>query len=207
MPRFVATLVSTLFGAILFGILIAIFGNVPTIVTLIGLIPCLIVYLKVEKSLNQKQNEQSKKREEDDRRFENGEMTGKERAEYAAKQINTAELMFKHGDLTMAEYELLKKKYTGKSFMVDNMSLNTLYAASRKYEANRAIEQHNKNAQKSIIYSAAIGDAIGGPAGAIVGAVSSAQKSAQEAAALEAEKAKADQTLKDAIQQDVRGNR
>lgn len=206
MSKFIAALACSLCGGIMFLIMFAITGGTfQSIHAVIILIPACIVYFKVEKALtnsqNQKENERSKKREEDEKRFESGKMTDKERAAYAAKQIGDAELMYSHGDLTLAELELVRKKYTGKSFMVDNMSLETVFAASRKDEVNRAVEQHNKEAEKNIIYSAAIGNAIGGTAGAIVGAVSSAQKYAQEGAALEAEKAKAEQAFQDSFRQ------
>ena len=210
MPKVIATLGSMVVGAILFLMISSIFGFgelpeiVSCIVAILYLILCGIVYKKIEKALTNSENQKQKKREEDIKRFESGEMTGEERAAYAAKQISDAELFYRRGYLNLAELELLRKKYTGKSFMIDNMSIEAVFAASKRDEVNRAIEQHNKRAEKSMIYSAAIGDAIGGTAGAIVGAVSSAQKSAQEGAALEVEKAKADQAFEDAIRRNFR---
>lgn len=143
-----------------------------------------------------------RKREEDERRFESGEMKGAERAAYAKKKLDYAEGAYNRGVITLLELQLLKKKYTGKS-MIDDFGLDVVAAASRKYQVNQAIEKQQKSATGSMIINAAVGEAIAGTAGAVIGAATSAQKSSQEAAALAAEKAAAEQDFHKAMEDSI----
>ena len=113
-------------------------------------------------------------------------------------------MAYRHGDFTLIQLEGIRKKYSGESFLLDNVGIETAFAASRKDQIDRAITQQQKKAEKSLIYNAALGDAIGGTAGAIIGAASSAQKSAQESAALEVEKAAADKAFRNAVTNDLK---
>lgn len=142
-----------------------------------------------------------RKREEDERRFESGEMKGAERAAYAKKKLDYAEGAYNRGVITLL-VQLLKKKYTGKS-MIDDFGLDVVAAASRKYQVNQAIEKQQKSATGSMIINAAVGEAIAGTAGAVIGAATSAQKSSQEAAALAAEKAAAEQDFHKAMEDSI----
>lgn len=159
------------------------------------------IYVEPEAKLNRE--EAKRKREEDERRFESGEMKGVERAAYAKKKLDYAEGAYKRGVITFLDLQLLQRRYTGQS-MIDDLGLDVVAAASRKYQVNRAIEKQQKSATGSMIINAAVGEAIAGTAGAVIGAATSAEKSAQEAAALAAEKAAAEQDLHKAIEDSVR---
>ena len=139
------------------------------------------------------------RRKEEKRRFENGEMTADERAKYVEKQLKSVEKLYNHGDLTLFEREVLKKKYTGKSMLIDNGGLEFTAAASNKVQAERAITQHQKKAERDLIFQASVGSAINGTAGAIIGAANSAQKSSGEAAALESQRVTAEQKYRKAL--------
>ena len=142
------------------------------------------------------------KREEDERRFKSGEMKGAERAAYAKKQLDYAMGAYHRGAITFLDLQLLQRRYTGQS-MIDDLGLDVVAAASRKYQVNRAIEKQQKSATGSMIINAAVGEAIAGTAGAVIGAATSAEKSSQEAAALAAEKASAEQALNKAIEDSI----
>lgn len=148
-------------------------------------------------------NEKEKlKREEDERRFKSGEMKGAERAAYAKKQLDYAMGAYHRGAITFLDLQLLQRRYTGQS-MIDDLGLDVVAAASRKYQVNRAIEKQQKSATGHMIINAAVGEAIAGTAGAVIGAATSAEKSSQEAAALAAEKASAEQALNKAIEDSI----
>lgn len=146
--------------------------------------------------------EAKRKREEDERRFKSGEMKGAERAAYAKKQLDYAMGAYHRGAITFLDLQLLQRRYTGQS-MIDDLGLDVVAAASRKYQVNRAIEKQQKSATGSMIINAAVGEAIAGTAGAVIGAATSAEKSSQEAAALAAEKASAEQALNKAIEDSI----
>ena len=134
----------------------------------------------------------AKKLEEEASRFERGQMSPEERAKYVARKLRSAEEMYHHGDLSLLELESLRKYYTGKSNMIDYGGAAFTAAASNKDQAERAIAQHQKRAERDLIFQTTAGGAINGTAGAIVGAAASASKSAREAAALEANRAAAE---------------
>ena len=146
--------------------------------------------------------EAKRKREEDERRFESGEMKGAERAAYAKKQLDYAMGAYHRGAITFLDLQLLQRRYTGQS-MIDDLGLDVVAAASRKYQVNRAIEKQQKSATGHMIINAAVGEAIAGTAGAVIGAATSAEKSSQEAAALAAEKASAEQALHKAMEDSI----
>lgn len=159
-----------------------------------------IAYVEPEAKLNRENAK--RKREEDERRFESGEMKGAERAAYAKKQLDYAMGAYHRGAITFLDLQLLQRRYTGQS-MIDDLGLDVVAAASRKYQVNRAIEKQQKSATGSMIINAAVGEAIAGTAGAVIGAATSAEKSSQEAAALAAEKASAEQALNKAIEDSI----
>ena len=143
--------------------------------------------------LYRKLNENAgKKLDEEKRRFEKGEMSADERDRYIKRKIRVAEEMYHHGDLSLLELEAIKKQYTGKSNMLDYGGAAFTAAASNKIQAERAIAEHHKKAERALIFHATAGGAINGTAGAIIGAAASANKSAKEAAALEATRAAAE---------------
>lgn len=157
---------------------------------------------KILQAAEETKEDAKRKREEDERRFESGEMKGAERAAYAKKKIDYAVGAYNRGAITFLELQLLKKKYTGES-MIDDFGLDVVAAASRKYQVNQAIEKQQKSATGSMIINAAVGEAIAGTAGAVIGAATSAQKSSQEAAALAAEKAAAEQDFHKAMEDSI----
>lgn len=166
-----------------------------------------IIYFEPEAMLSKPEfmlsKEEAKlKREEDERRFKSGEMKGAERAAYAKKQLDYAMGAYHRGAITFLDLQLLQRRYTGQS-MIDDLGLDVVAAASRKYQVNRAIEKQQKSATGSMIINAAVGEAIAGTAGAVIGAATSAEKSSQEAAALAAEKASAEQALNKAIEDSI----
>ena len=161
----------------------------------IVLIIMVIVFINLYSNTTNKENE---------RRFDNGEMTENERAEFIAKKIKRAEELYFHGDLTLLELEAIKKKYSGHSIFLDYGGLEFTRAYSNKKQVENAITQHKKDAENSLILSAAIGDAIGGTAGAIVGASASIQKSANDAATLEAMKLAAERDYQKACENYVK---
>ena len=165
-----------------------------TIMGLFGLLLLTMILLPLGiVVLYRKLNEDaSKKMEEEKRRFEKGEMSAEERERYIKRKIRNAEEMYQHGDLSLLELEAIKKQYTGKSNMLDYGGVAFTAAASNKIAAERAITQHQKKAERDLIFQATAGGAINGTAGAIVGAAASASKSAKEAAALEATRAAAE---------------
>lgn len=159
-----------------------------------------IAYVEPEAKLNRE--DAKRKREEDERRFESGEMKGAERAAYAKKKLDYAMGAYHRGAITFLDLQLLQRRYTGQS-MIDDLGLDVVAAASRKYQVNRAIEKQQKSATGHMIINAAVGEAIAGTAGAVIGAATSAEKSSQEAAALAAEKASAEQALNKAIEDSI----
>lgn len=166
-----------------------------------------IIYFEPEAMLSKPEfmlskEEAKRKREEDERRFKSGEMKGAERAAYAKKQLDYAMGAYHRGAITFLDLQLLQRRYTGQS-MIDDLGLDVVAAASRKYQVNRAIEKQQKSATGSMIINAAVGEAIAGTAGAVIGAATSAEKSSQEAAALAAEKASAEQALNKAIEDSI----
>lgn len=140
----------------------------------------------------------AKKRKEEERRFESGEMTKEERENYIQKKIKSAEEMYHHGNLSLLEFEAIKKKY-GKSNLLDNGGLAFTAAASNKIQAERAISAHQKKAERDLIFQSTAGGAINGTAGAVIGAVASASKSAKEGAVLESQRAAAEQAYHNAL--------
>lgn len=181
-----------LFGSMGAGLKEAIIGAVILFIVL-------VIVFKISQAADENNEKEKRKREEDARRFDSGEMKGTERAAYAKKQLDYAEGMYNRGALTFLELQALKKKYTGKS-MIDDFGLGVVAAASRKDQVNRAIEKQQKSATGSMIINAAVGEAIAGTAGAVIGAATSAEKSSQEAAALAAEKAAAEQNFRAAVE-------
>lgn len=166
-----------------------------------------IIYFEPEAMLSKPEfmlskEEAKRKREEDERRFKSGEMKGAERAAYAKKQLDYAMGAYHRGAITFLDLQLLQRRYTGQS-MIDDLGLDVVAAASRKYQVNRAIEKQQKSATGSMIINAAVGEAIAGTAGAVIGAATSAEKSSQEAAALAAEKAAAEQDLHKAMEDSI----
>lgn len=128
------------------------------------------------------------------------EMTPREKA----KKMSLVEQMYNHGDLTLAQYDALKSKYTGEKSMADTYGLDFVMAASDKLAVEMAIEKHQKETEKSIITNAAVGNAIGGLSGGIAGAVSSATKANIEAEQLLEEKRKVDKRYEAALKRSIK---
>lgn len=140
-----------------------------------------------------------KKLDEEKRRFENGEMSAEERKNYVNKQLSQISQMYNSGQLSLLEYEALKKKYTGESFLLDYGGLEYTVAASNKVAAERAVAKQKKKAENDLIFQTSVGSAVNGTAGAIIGAASSARNSAKEAADLEAKRAAAEEAYQKAL--------
>lgn len=172
------------------------------------IIPAIIIKSKKEiKSSQQYESaRRSAKYKEDEQRFKNGEMSPSERAAYAKKKIEFAEMAYRGGQLTLMELELVKKKYSDNS-MIDVVGLNVTAAVSKKDQINRKITEQQKRAENRLIFNTALGEATGGIGGAIVGAVDSAQRNAKETITLETEKNIAEQEYRKAIEDSVKNKR
>lgn len=160
---------------------------------LIAFIPAAALTILVNKPLEEREArkvaEYKAKIEETKRRYESGEMSEAERTAYANRQIADAERLYNAGHLTTIQLEAVRKKYSGKSLLLDNMSIQAATAASNKIEVDRAIEAQQKEAKKSMFYNTLLGDAVAGAPGVVIGAAVSAQESAKEAAELQVKKA------------------
>ena len=114
---------------------IAIFGSTGELSTFgacVGLAVGVFVFVMIDKAMTAGQEEKRKAREEEDRRFENGEMTPAERSAYVKRKLDFAEMAYRHGDLTLWQLEALRKKYTGQSTLLDNFGYEAVIAASDK---------------------------------------------------------------------------
>lgn len=120
------------------------------------------------------------------------------------KKLKQAEEMFKYGQLSLLEYNALKAKYTGEKSMVEEFGLDVAVAASNKHAADKAVEMHQKEAEKKIINNAAVGNAVGGVAGSVAFAAATAQKESAEAQKLRAEQEKAQAEYESALRRSVK---
>lgn len=197
-------ILQTIAASVSFAIVAVLFDSMPTVGICLGFAVGVFVYLAVDKSLASNQAERQKAREDEDKRFDNGEMTPDERASYVKKKLSFIEMAYQHGDLTLLELEALKKKYTGESFYLDNLGMEITAATSNKVQVERAIAQQRKDAERNLIINAAVGNAVGGTAGTIIGAATSAQSAAQEAADLEKLRVAAEQNYRQAIERSTK---
>lgn len=92
------------------------------------------------------------------------------------KKIRELDFMLNKGYITFAEYDVLKAKYSGEKSFADTFGQQYTMALSNKVAVDMAAERHQKQAEKAIIYSGAIGNAIGGVGGAVVGAATAAER-------------------------------
>ena len=120
------------------------------------------------------------------------------------KKLKQAEEMFKYGQLSLLEYNALKAKYTGEKSMIEEFGLDVAVAASNMHAADKAVEMHQKEAEKKIIKNAAVGNAVGGVAGSVAFAASTAQKESAEAQKLRAEQEKAQAEYEAALRRSVK---
>ena len=120
------------------------------------------------------------------------------------KKLRQAEEMFRHGKLSLLEYNALKAKYTGEKSMVEEFGWDAAVAISDKHAADKAVEMQQKEAEKKIITNAAIGSAIGGVAGSVVFASSTAQKENAEMQKLLTEQEKAQAEYEAALRKSVK---
>lgn len=190
----VASVVATIVIALLAGA-----GGLTDFGIIVGVIVAFVVYYFVDKATKARDEEISKKIKEDNRRFESGEMTGEERKKYVEKQLKMIDSMYRINQLTLAEKEVLVKKYTGKSSWIDHYGVEFTVAASDKLQVDKAIKEQKKDAERDLMINTAFGNAIGGLGGAIVGAANSAKKSAEEAADLEAVQAVVEENYRKAL--------
>lgn len=121
-----------------------------------------------------------------------------------AKKLRLAEQMYRHGDLTFAQYDALKAAYTGKKSFAQEYGMDLTMAVSDKLAVDKALERHKEETQKRIITNSAIGNAIGGVAGGIAGAVSTASNASIEAGQLMAEQDKANKRYEEALKRSIK---
>ena len=117
--------------------------------------------------------------------------------------LGQVESLHRSGQLTTLQYDVLKSKYTGTKSMAETLGLDVAVAASNKLDIERSIDAHNKQVNKNIIKSAAIGSAIGGLGGEIVGIATAANKGAQERQKLANDLENANRALDEAIKRKV----
>ena len=115
------------------------------------------------------------------------------------KELRSIEQNYKYGHLTTQQYDLLKSKYTGTPNMYQTMGYSVAEAYYKKTDIDKAIAEHNRTADKRVIYNAALGSAVGGLGGTIIGASNAANNVAREAAALQMKKAEADAKYEKAL--------
>jgi hypothetical protein len=173
--------------------------------TFILAIIIIIVYLVYKDViLPKKEKEINEQWEEEKRRFENGEMSAYEREKYIKSKIRHAEQMYNSGQLSFLELQALKKSL-GCSNTIDDLGFQVTATASNKFQAERAVEQQQKKAERDLIFQTTVGGAINGTTGAIIGATASANESAKEAAALEARRASAENKFQEALNNGSKG--
>ena len=115
------------------------------------------------------------------------------------KKVNQLEQMYKYGKIDAMTYDLNRAKMTGTKNAFELYGYNAGNALYKKMDTEKALEEHNRTADKKVIYSGAIGGAIGGIGGTIIGASSAASHVAQEGAALQQQAAEADAKWKEAL--------
>lgn len=93
---------------------------------------------------------------------------------------------YNHGDLSMAEADVLLSRIDGKDALVDIMGYEATMAASDMMAAKRDMDRLNKNAGKRIAYSAGVGGGIGGIGGTVIGAATAYNNVTNEAAQITA---------------------
>lgn len=120
-----------------------------------------------------------------------------------ARKLRMIEEMYRHGDLSFAEYDVLKAKYTGTQSFAEQYGLGFTMAVSDKMAADRAVEQHQKSAQNRMITNTAIGNAVGGLGGGINAAVNTANRINAESAQLLAQQELANQRYREALEKSV----
>lgn len=81
-----------------------------------------------------------------------------------------------HGDISFAQYDVIRAKYNGTESFADHYGGEYTMALSNKISADMELQKYQKQKEKNIIYSGALGSAIGGTAGAIIGATTAASK-------------------------------
>lgn len=122
----------------------------------------------------------------------------------SAKKLRSIEEMYKHGNLTFLEYDLLKSNLTGEASYAQQLGIDLTMALSDKMEADKALKKHKEEAQNRVITHAAIGNAVGGLAGGIAGAASAATKANIETERLLAEQEKANKRYEEALKRSIK---
>lgn len=168
-----------------------------------GVIVGLCVYMFVEKMMKEKKEEQKVEIQNDEKRFENGEMTGVEREKYVKRKLKYIDYLYEHNSITFAQREELIKKYTGKSAYLDALGAKKVKALSDKMLVDRAIEQHKKDAETDLMLNTTFGNAIGGISGAMYGATNSLQHSAEKAEELERLRLIAEENLRNVEKEEL----
>ena len=91
------------------------------------------------------------------------------------KKLAEIETAFRMGDLTFAQYDALKAKYSGTesigSIIAETAGVDAAQEFGTKIDKANAKERAKKEMTKKVILNAAIGDAVAGPAGAVIGAM------------------------------------
>ncbi len=160
----------------------------------------LIMFLLAKAGANNKKSvNYSQTQAQNNNQKPNNQLTEREKQ----KKISLIEAAYRHGDLTLAQYDVLMADLTGRKSMVDLMGFEAAMAASDKAGVGRKIQQLNKDADKRIVYNAALGSAVGGLGGTVIGAATAANNINMEAQQLSLEYMAADQKFNDALQRNA----
>lgn len=139
-------------------------GNIFQYILAVALVFGIPILINVIKARDAKETTKvSEKRPED--------MTPAEKR----KKLAFIESAYRHGDLTFAQYDALKARYSGTesigSIIAETAGADAAKEFGSKIDKANATERAKKEMTKKVIMNAAIGDAVAGPAGAVIGAM------------------------------------
>jgi len=120
------------------------------------------------------------------------------------RELRKIEEQFRNGLLTFQQYDVLKAHYTGNRSFTEMYGKNYTAALSDKIAADRALEKHIKESEKSIITTSAVANAIGGLGCGIAQAASTANKANVETQRLMKNQEEAKKRLEDAMIKNIK---
>lgn len=127
-------------------------------------------------------------------------MTEKEKRD----MLDIINYKFKTGQISFWEADVLTAHYSGKESATSQFGLKSTMAYSDKVAAEMALKDSEKNANKRIITSAAIGNAIGGLGGQYVATATTLNQISQEQADLRQQLQKADDNYQKVLREETR---
>ena len=165
--------------------------GISAVMAFIGLIPAIIRLVKRFKMTDKDRELEEKKKA--DRKAERDKQ----------KEIQLINAAYERGKLSLAEADVLLAELEGRKSLVDMMGYEAAMAASNKAGVEQRIKKHNEQANKRIVYNAAVGSAVGGLGGTVIGAATALNNLNAEKQQLTSEYAIADQQFQDALKRSV----